>query len=233
LAANHNHTFALARGEFFKWAAHDDDFPRQMLRRFVAVLADVPPSISLVYSHCESIDELGNVQGLDSDGIARNDPSPHKRLAHLLRNLHMYNSPYGLIRSTTLRKTRLYGHYPMSDRVLLAELAMLGVIIEVPEPLLRIRQHPGRTFTAHTQVAALREIFLPGSAHRASLLSMKKRAELELIRSAVLVPEEPRDKVLCTAVAVAKPQWENFRSFGGRHRRKLLAALSHVSRGNS
>src|SRR5262245_582217 len=31
LAANHNRTFELSQGELFKWAAHDDDFPRAML----------------------------------------------------------------------------------------------------------------------------------------------------------------------------------------------------------
>src|SRR6267142_5432239 len=33
LAANHNRTFELSRGELFKWAAHDDDFPPAMLAR--------------------------------------------------------------------------------------------------------------------------------------------------------------------------------------------------------
>src|SRR5688572_23794306 len=47
LAANHNLAFTLARGEFFKWAAHDDDFPRPMLARFVKALEEAPLSVSL------------------------------------------------------------------------------------------------------------------------------------------------------------------------------------------
>ena len=38
LAANHNQVFSLARGQFFKWSAYDDDFPRPMLARFVSAL---------------------------------------------------------------------------------------------------------------------------------------------------------------------------------------------------
>ena len=44
LAANHNRTFALSQGQLFKWAAHDDDFPRTMLARFVEVYDNSPES---------------------------------------------------------------------------------------------------------------------------------------------------------------------------------------------
>ena len=66
------------------------------------------------------------------------------------------------MRSEVIRKTRLHGSCPMADHVLFAELAMLGVLVEIPEPLLRIRRHPGRTFTANTRASALRELFAPG-----------------------------------------------------------------------
>src|SRR5262245_16514015 len=59
LAANHNRAFALSRGELFKWAAHDDDFPRAMLARFVEAFDRASPAVSLVFSHCEYIDEFG------------------------------------------------------------------------------------------------------------------------------------------------------------------------------
>jgi glycosyltransferase involved in cell wall biosynthesis len=221
LAANHNRAFLLSRGEFFKWAAHDDDFPSAMLGRFVEAFARAPRAVAMVYSRCEYIDELDNVQGIDSDGVDTNNPWPHQRLAHFLRHIHMYNSAYGLMRSEILRRTRLYGLYPMSDYVLLSELAMLGPIVELPEPLLRIRRHPGRTFTAHHTSTSLRELFSPGRKHRMTLVSVRTRAELELVRSAVLVPTNVRDKVLCVAVAILKPQWEAFRAFAGRHARRL------------
>src|SRR5262249_36556323 len=90
LAANHNRTFELSRGNFFKWAAHDDDFPKPMLGRFVSVFEKAPPYVAVVYSHCEYIDELGEVVGVDSDNVDKNESWPHKRLAHLLRHIHMY-----------------------------------------------------------------------------------------------------------------------------------------------
>jgi glycosyltransferase involved in cell wall biosynthesis len=228
LGANHNRTFELSRGQFFKWAAHDDDFPRAMLARFVRVMEESAPYVSVVYSLCEYIDELGTVQGIDSDGVNSNDPWPHKRLAHLLWHVHMYNSPYGLIRSDMLRKTRLHGLYPGADHVFLAELAMLGAFVEIPEPLLRIRRHPGRTFTANKDPHALRELFTPGKGHRFSPISIKTRMKLELIRSAVLAPITLRDKMLCTAVAAVIPQWRSFKAFGGRQKRKFLRLFSSM-----
>jgi glycosyltransferase involved in cell wall biosynthesis len=226
LAANHNRTFELSRGKFFKWAAHDDDFPKSMLSRFVAVFEEAPASVGVVYSYCEYIDELGQVVGVDSDHVGKNDPCPHKRLAYLLRHIHMYNSPYGLIRSSMLRATRLHGLFFGSDYVLMAELAMLGVLVEIPEPLLRIRQHPGRTFTANKSKMALRELFAPGQGHKFSILSIKARMKLELVRSALMLPLAPGDKVLCAAVSLVKPYWEEFRAFGGKRKQKLLRMLS-------
>src|SRR6185369_16628228 len=146
LAANHNRTFFLSRGTLFKWVSHDDDFPPSMLRRMVEVMEQASPSVSVVYSHCQYIDEVGNVQGVDSDGVDSDDPWPHRRLFHYLENVHMYNCPYGLIRAERLRNTRLHGLFFGSDHVLFAELAMLGNLVEIPEPLLRIRRHPGRTY---------------------------------------------------------------------------------------
>lgn len=226
LPANFNRVFALSRGEFFKWAAHDDEFPKAMLRRFVEAFDEAGPSASVVYSRCEYIDEFGRAEWVDSDGVDRNDPWPHRRLSRLLANIHMYNCPYGLIRSEMLRKTRLNGFYPMSDHVLFAELSMLGVFVEIPEPLLRIRRHPGRTFTATQDPRVLRELFNPGHGHRFSPIGLRTRMALELIRSAVLAPIPLRDKILCVAVAAVQPQWRSFRAFGGRQKQKFLLRWS-------
>jgi glycosyltransferase involved in cell wall biosynthesis len=222
LAANHNRTFLLSRGQFFKWAAHDDDFPRAMLQRFVSVFDEAPPDVSVVYSRCEYINADGVAEWIDSDHVDKDDPSPHRRLAWLLDNIHMYNCPYGLIRSDLLRKTRLYGLYPMSDHVLFAELAVLGKFVEIGEPLLRIRRHPGRTFTVTRDPKTLRELFRPGHGHKFTLLSMKTRMELELIRAIAAAPLPLTEKMPCVAIAAFVPQWRTFKAFGGRQKRKLF-----------
>jgi glycosyltransferase involved in cell wall biosynthesis len=226
LAANHNRTFGLSSGQYFKWAAHDDDFPRAMLARFVETFDQSSTEVSLVYSRCEYIDEFGNPEHVDSDGVDRNDPRAYVRLGQLLRYVHMYNSIYGMIRSDMLRRTRLHGLYPMADHVLLAELAMLGIFVELPEPLLRIRRHPGRTFTANKTRQALRALFTPGRSETILPMSLKTRMALELVRGAVLLPIPFRDKIMCLPVAAVGPTWRRFRAYGGLQKQKLLRKLT-------
>jgi glycosyltransferase involved in cell wall biosynthesis len=226
LAANNNRTFELSRGEFFKWVAHDDDFPAAMLGRFLDALENSAPEVGVVYSECEYIDELGNVVGVGSDGVDLDDARPYRRMAHLLWHIHMYNSNYGLIRSHLVRKTRLHGLFPMSDHVFLAELAMLCKFVELPEPLLRIRQHPGRSFAANKTERSLRELFNPGHGNDFSLLSIRKRMEFELVRSTMLAHVPLKDKVPCIGVAAVTPHWRMFRAFGGRQKQKLLRMWS-------
>jgi glycosyltransferase involved in cell wall biosynthesis len=226
LAANHNRTFQLARGQFFKWVAHDDDFPQTMLRRFVRALEEASPHVCLVYSFCEYVDEDGKIEHIDSDRIALHSLWPHNRLAHVLRNIHMYNSIYGLIRSDVLRQTHLHGLFPGSDHVLLSELAMLGIFAEIREPLLRIRRHAGRSFTKHKELAELRELFNPGATESFSILGLWGHVNLELVRSALLIPKEIKDKILCTAVALSFPHYCNVRNYAGKQKRKVLQMLS-------
>ena len=46
---NYNKVFKLAKGKYFKWAAHDDECHRTMLRRCVEVLDCAPDSVVMVY----------------------------------------------------------------------------------------------------------------------------------------------------------------------------------------
>src|SRR5262249_20934362 len=143
------------------------------------------------------------------------------------QHVHMFNSAYGLIRSELLRRTRLNGLFPGADYVLLGELAMLGSFVEIPEPLLRIRRHPGRSFNAHKTLASLRALFAPGQA-TSSRLGLQGRMNYELARSAWVVPEGLKDGLSCTAVVVGAPQWRTFRAYGGLQKRKIYALFSSV-----
>jgi glycosyltransferase involved in cell wall biosynthesis len=226
LPQNHNRAFALSRGEFFKWAAHDDEYPRQMLRRHVEVFDAATPDVSVVYAVCEFINELGNSNGMNTDNVEKCDPRPARRLGHLLCHLASYNCTYGLIRSEMLRKTRLHGPFPMADQVLISELAMLGMFIQIDEPLLRLRIHDGRSFAQHKNPQALRELFDPSCKGRRQLLSIRGRVQLELLRSAWRIPTRLSDKVACVCVALAVPSWKKCRNFAGLQKSKLTRVIA-------
>jgi glycosyltransferase involved in cell wall biosynthesis len=222
IAANHNRTFILSQGKYFKWAAYDDEYPSSMLSRFVDELDRSSGLVSLVYSQCIHIDEAGFSTGIASDHLDSKHPQPYRRFLSLLRNLQVYNSIYGLMPADLLRRTRLLGLYPRSDRVLLSELIMLGVFVEIHEPLLRIRKHPQRTFTAYQKAKDLRELFMPGQGNKTHLLSMNMRMEIELIRSSMMIPLPFSDRMLCIFAAALAPQWNSFRALGGRWKRRII-----------
>jgi glycosyltransferase involved in cell wall biosynthesis len=225
-APNHNRVFELSTGEFFKWAAHDDLYPKQMLQRCIEVLEKAPESVGLVYSQAEIINESGVTVGIKSDPIEKRDPRPHLRLARLLFYIREYNATYGLMRSKVVRQTRLEASFPYSDKVYMAELAMLGELWEIREPLLFLRAHAGRSTFANTDPDALREWYDPSEAKKTVVIPLKTRADLEIVRSALRLPLPWREKVLCVGVALALPCWFGLRELTYPLRIKLGLAPS-------
>jgi len=144
-AFNFNHVFKLSTGEYFKWAAHDDMCASELLSKCVRIL-DYDPSIVLCHSKVKIIDENGNF--LKNYNLQLNNvgsDKPQDRFADLVLVYHLCFIIFGLIRACTLRRTHVIGPYVTSDRNLLAELGLLGRFYEIPEYLLSIRYHPGRS----------------------------------------------------------------------------------------
>jgi glycosyltransferase involved in cell wall biosynthesis len=147
-AANFNRVFDLAGGEYFKWAAHDDVVAPDWLAQCIDVL-DRDPSAVLCQSAVSTIAEDGRILAdLDSGMPDNASPSPGRRFADLVLVDHPCTLIFGLIRSDALRKTPRIAPYVASDRVLLAELGLLGRFREVPGRLFLLREHPERSVTA-------------------------------------------------------------------------------------
>jgi glycosyltransferase involved in cell wall biosynthesis len=150
-AANYNRVFDLARGRYFKWAAHDDLLAPDFLERCVEVLDQGPPDVVLCFPESviitadgEVIDRLPENPDLRfEEDLDLRQPTPHERLRHLIHNMSMCHAVFGLVRSDALRRTRLIDRFHSSDVVLLTELALQGRFWTVREPLFLRRLHPG------------------------------------------------------------------------------------------
>jgi glycosyltransferase involved in cell wall biosynthesis len=150
---NFNRVFKLSSGVYFKWATHDDSCASTFLERCVEVL-DRDPSVVLCYTRAQVIDEHGVVL-LDYDakpGVS--SPEPRERFYECIcvRHPQITIVPvmvFGLIRASTLKKTRLIGNYTSSDGVLLGELALRGRFYEVPEFLFSYRRHREQSCMAY------------------------------------------------------------------------------------
>ncbi len=147
--ANFNRVVELARGEYFKWAAHDDVHEPPYLERCVEIL-DRDPDVVLVFPRLRDVDADGREIGrrgldleVDADDVAR-------RFAELTRLDFKCEVIFGLMRTAVLRSTRLLGDYADCDRVLLAELGLRGRFRQIDEPLFVHRQHADRSVARYT-----------------------------------------------------------------------------------
>jgi glycosyltransferase involved in cell wall biosynthesis len=146
-APNFNKVFAAAEGELFKWATCDDLIEPNFLQECIDRLERAPETV-LVYSDATKIDEAGNALRLIYDSkmkMETDSPDPVVRFRDLVLYDHSCISVFGLIRSDALRKTGLIGSYVASDRVLLAQLGLLGPFSRIEQPLIRHREHIGRS----------------------------------------------------------------------------------------
>jgi glycosyltransferase involved in cell wall biosynthesis len=144
---NYNLTFERATGVYFKWAAHDDVCEPSFLERCVEAL-DQDPSLVLAYPMMVDIDDEGRKLGVRNiSHIPRaergSSPKPHKRFRNLIRLDYTVEEIFGVIRSDALRRSVLIKSYTDSDRTLLAQLALYGRFVEIPEVLFLHRLHAG------------------------------------------------------------------------------------------
>src|SRR6185503_12582040 len=145
----------MARGEFFKWASHDDECDRSLVRRCLDVFRQAGRRAVLVFSRADIIDDTGRVMFESPDHVSSSSPRPFQRLGRVLWSSSYAHPLWGVIRADALRQTGLMGCIE-ADQVVLAELAMLGELIEIPLVLYRLRRHPGcATETHHTAEALL------------------------------------------------------------------------------
>lgn len=225
-AGNYNKVFELARGEFFKWAAHDDECRSGMIRRCVEVLERAPDSVTMVYPLAELIDEHGKTLEAPLDRIASWNPSPHRRLGHLLWALNMCDPVFGLYRTKHLKRTQLIGRFFGADYVLLGELAMLGEIWEIDEVLFRLRAHPKRSMKANPGARARAAWYDPSAARKLFVLPNWERMVLELMKSALRSPLPPVERLKCCLAIPAVHYWRRFRNAGGRIKDRVKRQLA-------
>jgi len=142
-ARNYNLCYTLARGEFFKWQAHDDLLELTYLERCVSVL-DANPDAVLCHSLVGLIDAKDRWSGV-YDGIIGSDaPRPSRRFAAIILKANMACEIFGLARRAAMDGTPLHGTYHGSDTVHLAAMALRGRFLKVEEPLFLNRAHPDR-----------------------------------------------------------------------------------------
>lgn len=158
--ANFNRVFELstATAPLFKWAAHDDLHLETYLESCIRLL-DEHPDVVLAHSGTTFIDEYGVPFPFDRETGDYIDPltglrqkadgtevSDHEsavtRFWQVLIGARWGTHIFGVIRREALLRTRLQPNFAGGDRVMLAELALLGRFKSSAERLFLKRFHP-------------------------------------------------------------------------------------------
>lgn len=209
-AGNHNHSLALARGPFFKWASHDDVLLPGFLRRCVEVFDPAPSSVVLVAPKSEIIDEHGGKTGIPVESLDARQSQPSERVALVLGRVFWAPALFGLYRTEALKKTGLIRAFFATDYVLLVEMSLLGEIWEVPEVLFQRRFHPGVSTRINRNWRELQAWFDPSQKGFKRFIPPYTRLALEFLSSMKRIPMAPGERLRCwkTVFSVWYPrQW--------------------------
>jgi glycosyltransferase involved in cell wall biosynthesis len=159
MLANTNRAWAISRerfpgAEYWALASDHDLWAPTWLERLVETL-DARPEAVLAYPRTRRIDEQGReVSGpwrFDTAGVG----DPRGRLRRSLRRMVSGDMIYGLFRASALDRTGFYRDVLAPDRLLLAEVALEGEFLQVPDVLW------SRRFGGAGSLSRQRRVFWP------------------------------------------------------------------------
>lgn len=139
LVWNHRRVLAMATGEYFMFAPHDDWFAPEYVERCVMAL-QADPEISYVVAETILVDEAGVEMGREVARQRLADPSPTTRFWDVLVVQGGINW-YGVTRRALLAHIHAYRPLPRGERIVLAELALWGKFHRIDGDLYYRRIH--------------------------------------------------------------------------------------------
>ncbi|GAB5406568.1 MAG: hypothetical protein Aurels2KO_47990 [Aureliella sp.] len=214
-AWNFNRVFQLASAPFFRWLSHDDYLAPDCIQLSLHALESdsravlCSTSTGVINAHGQQV--LDNTpaasdlqfQELSEQGEAKRismsqAASPSTRYAGILFYSRRCYEVYGLIRRETMIRTQLHPSYCGGEKVWLAEVALLGRIIELPETLFYCRWHDAR-FTANSSTVEQAEHMSPGRSRRFAL-PHQYRSALGYLQLVFTKPLTPGTRLSCFTV---------------------------------
>ena len=229
-AWNYERVVEMARGKYFKWAAHDDWLAPTYIERCIEEFDLAGSAAALVYPRtilvCENPAERefygGHMVRYD-DKLDTREPDPIRRLCHVAKHLDLCNAVLGLFPREILLQTGLLRSFRGSDVVLLSEISLLGEIHEIPEWLFYRRRHLHSSLIQNTTRGTVARWFstdVPKRRH--NILSTNSRLlweNLKLVWNSSL-PWTVRIRGIISYLATRTVR--RARIFAGRYKRRLL-----------
>ncbi len=231
-AGNHNVLVHMSETPYFKWAAHDDVLAPEFLAACVKALDENPAAVLASAASCY-IDENGLVlpysaerggvvdrAGVcwpqlpeDNDDLMAFDPTV--RFAAILLNTVMCVEIFGVMRRAALLRTSLQGPFSGADKVVLAQMSLLGPFWLGKKRLFYRRSHP-QQFSASSSGAYRAQWF---SGRRDSMFIQQIKLLLAYCRALSAADLTIRQRYSCLR-AIARRAVSR-----GHHWQRLTGAL--------
>ena len=161
---NFNFVASQARGRYFKWASANDYCDSRLLEKCVGVL-QADASVVLCHGRACIVDEATQERRPYGRDVCATQARPSERFRSLVSTLEHMNPLCGVMRSDLLQRTALMRPYVSGDLVLIAELALQGRIVLLPE-ILFYRRFGSTTWSMNLKPADVHAFIHGGSAGR-------------------------------------------------------------------
>jgi glycosyltransferase involved in cell wall biosynthesis len=201
---NWNYVLQQADTEYFKWATANDECAPEMLASCVAAL-DADPGAALCQGRTRLVDEASGAHQEYGADLALMASRPSERLRQLSVALALNNGQCGVIRMSMLQRTRGERLYPGGDIALMAELALLGRFIVLPQVFFNRRMGP-TTFSCLLQRSQTAAFY--GSHAELGPFSERLRLHINILRAALTLPLPDGERAAAVAVALRRIAWD-------------------------
>jgi glycosyltransferase involved in cell wall biosynthesis len=202
---NHMKVFAIAQGEFFRWAAVDD-IPSADLLDHAITLLDQDPALVVYVPDTANIDESGTLTRRLERTLDLRSASAIERVAGVLSNEYQMVFGQGLMRRSTLLSTSCRWNYFGWDFILLHELALRGQFCNVEGPLLYRRLHAGSAARATRKIAEVRRWVDP--TVRSRILLPHWKWTWERVRAVLSCTLPIRDRLKLLSLVGRHARWD-------------------------
>lgn len=141
---NQRRVYSLGNGKYFKLAAHDDFCEPRFFEVCVGALERDPHAV-LAHTKTRILDEAGRLIEDYECALRTDSEDPIVRLRDLTLIGHRCFQIFGIQRRSVLDQLPPIGSYAHADRILLAQLGLMGRFIEIPERLFLSTRHDGQS----------------------------------------------------------------------------------------